>query len=43
MLARLPIVIGILAASEQVDAYLLGDYLFLGELSLDGSAIYLSQ
>ncbi|MGK7931969.1 MAG: YifB family Mg chelatase-like AAA ATPase [Microcystaceae cyanobacterium] len=33
----LPISIGILAASEQVDAQLLGDYLFLGELSLDGS------
>ena len=33
----LPIAIGILAASEQVNAYLLGDYLFLGELSLDGS------
>ncbi|MDY7014011.1 MAG: YifB family Mg chelatase-like AAA ATPase [Cyanobacteriota bacterium] len=33
----LPIAIGILAASEGVDAQLLGDYLFLGELSLDGS------
>ncbi|AIE75391.1 MULTISPECIES: YifB family Mg chelatase-like AAA ATPase [unclassified Synechocystis] len=33
----LPISIGILAASEQVDAQLLGDYLFLGEMSLDGS------
>lgn len=33
----LPISIGILAASEQVEAHLLGDYLFLGELSLDGS------
>ncbi|MEG4863382.1 MULTISPECIES: YifB family Mg chelatase-like AAA ATPase [unclassified Microcoleus] len=33
----LPIAIGILAASEQVSAELLGDYLFLGELSLDGS------
>ncbi|MGK7943483.1 MAG: YifB family Mg chelatase-like AAA ATPase [Microcystaceae cyanobacterium] len=33
----LPISIGILAASEQVDPHLLGDYLFLGELSLDGS------
>jgi magnesium chelatase family protein len=32
----LPISIGILAASEQVDPNLLGDYLFLGELSLDG-------
>lgn len=33
----LPISIGILAASEQVSAQLLGDYLFLGEVSLDGS------
>ena len=33
----LPIGVGILAASEQVDAQLLGDYLFLGEVSLDGS------
>lgn len=33
----LPIAIGILAASEQVNAQLLGDYLFLGEVSLDGS------
>lgn len=33
----LPMAIGILAASEQVNAYLLGDYLFLGEMSLDGS------
>ena len=33
----LPISVGILAASEQIDAQLLGDYLFLGELSLDGS------
>ncbi len=33
----LPISIGMLAASEQVNAQLLGDYLFLGELSLDGS------
>ena len=33
----LPIAVGILAASEQVDAQLLGDYLFLGEVSLDGS------
>ncbi len=33
----LPIAIGILAASEQVNPQLLGDYLFLGELSLDGS------
>ncbi|MDJ0747553.1 MAG: magnesium chelatase domain-containing protein [Xenococcaceae cyanobacterium MO_167.B27] len=29
----LPIAIGILAASEQVNPQLLGDYLFLGELS----------
>ncbi len=33
----LPISIGILAASEQVDPDLLGDFLFLGEVSLDGS------
>ena len=33
----LPIGIGILAASEQVDPSLLGDYLFYGEVSLDGS------
>ncbi|GBF82171.1 YifB family Mg chelatase-like AAA ATPase [Aphanothece sacrum] len=33
----LPISVGILAASEQIDGHLLGDYLFLGELSLDGS------
>ena len=33
----LPISIGILAASEQVDPHLLRDYLFLGEVSLDGS------
>lgn len=33
----LPISVGILAASEQVKADLLGDYLFLGEVSLDGS------
>ncbi|MFN6141576.1 MAG: magnesium chelatase domain-containing protein, partial [Pseudanabaena sp.] len=33
----LPISIGILAASEQVDPQLLGDHLFLGEVSLDGS------
>ncbi|NMG19758.1 YifB family Mg chelatase-like AAA ATPase [Brasilonema bromeliae] len=32
----LPISVGILAASEQVSAYLLGDHLFLGEVSLDG-------
>ncbi|MEH1847930.1 MAG: YifB family Mg chelatase-like AAA ATPase [Nostoc sp.] len=33
----LPISVGILVASEQVSADLLGDYLFLGEVSLDGS------
>ncbi|MFH7027962.1 MAG: YifB family Mg chelatase-like AAA ATPase [Heteroscytonema crispum UTEX LB 1556] len=33
----LPISVGILAASEQISAELLGDYLFLGEVSLDGS------
>lgn len=33
----LPISVGILAASEQVDPHLLGDHLFLGEVSLDGS------
>jgi magnesium chelatase family protein len=33
----LPISVGILAASEQVSADLLGDFLFLGEMSLDGS------
>jgi magnesium chelatase family protein len=33
----LPIGIGILAASQQIPVDLLGDYLFLGELSLDGS------
>ncbi len=33
----LPISIGILAASDQVKADLLGDHLFLGEISLDGS------
>ncbi len=33
----LPISIGILAASEQINPQLLGDHLFLGELSLDGS------
>ncbi|MFW6359196.1 MAG: YifB family Mg chelatase-like AAA ATPase [Chroococcales cyanobacterium] len=32
----LPISVGILAASQQVNAQLLGDYLFLGEVSLDG-------
>ncbi len=33
----LPISVGIMAASEQVSAQLLGDYLFLGEVSLDGT------
>ena len=33
----LPICVGILAAADQVSGELLGDYLFLGELSLDGS------
>jgi magnesium chelatase family protein len=33
----LPISVGIMAASEQVSAQMLGDYLFLGEVSLDGS------
>lgn len=33
----LPISVGILAASEQIDSQLLRDYLFLGEVSLDGS------
>ncbi|MEL6322055.1 MAG: magnesium chelatase domain-containing protein, partial [Cyanobacteria bacterium J06626_14] len=33
----LPISVGILAASEQVSSQLLDEYLFLGELSLDGS------
>ena len=33
----LPISIGILAASGQVNPQLLGDYLFYGEVSLDGS------
>lgn len=33
----LPISVGIMAASEQVSAQLLGDYLFLCEVSLDGS------
>ncbi|KYC40799.1 magnesium chelatase [Scytonema hofmannii PCC 7110] len=35
----LPMSVGILAASQQVSAELLGDYLFLGELSLDGSLL----
>ncbi len=33
----LPISLGILAASDQINPQLLGDYLFLGEVSLDGS------
>lgn len=33
----LPIAIGILAASEQINEDALGDYILLGELSLDGS------
>lgn len=33
----LPIAVGVLAASQQVNPCLLGDYLFLGEMSLDGS------
>ncbi len=33
----LPISVGILAASEQVSPQLLGDHLFVGEVSLDGS------
>ncbi len=33
----LPISVGVLAATEQVDGRLLDDYLFLGEVSLDGS------
>jgi len=33
----LPIAVGILAASEQVNPQLLGDTLFIGEVSLDGS------
>jgi magnesium chelatase family protein len=33
----LPISIGILAASEQVNPDILGDHLFLGEVSLDGA------
>ena len=33
----LPISVGVLAASEQVKTDLLDDYLFLGEVSLDGS------
>ncbi|HAC64140.1 MAG TPA: magnesium chelatase [Cyanothece sp. UBA12306] len=32
-----PISVGILASSEQIETDLLGDYLFLGEVSLDGS------
>ena len=33
----LPLAVGILAASEQVDASQLDDYVIMGELSLDGS------
>nr|WP_081942739.1 magnesium chelatase domain-containing protein [Myxosarcina sp. GI1] len=33
----LPISVGILAASEQINPQLLGDYLFYGEVSLDGT------
>ena len=33
----LPISVGILAASEQVSPHMLGDFLFVGEVSLDGS------
>jgi len=33
----LPISVGILAASEQIEPQLLGDLLFVGEISLDGS------
>jgi len=33
----LPISVGILAASQQVSTNLLGDFLFLGEVSLDGT------
>ena len=35
----LPISIGILTASEQLSAELLGDFLFLGEVSLDGTLL----
>jgi magnesium chelatase family protein len=35
----LPLAIGILAATQQVSSNLLGDYLALGELSLDGSVM----
>ncbi len=38
----LPISVGILAASEQVSADLLGDYLFLAEVSLDGTLLAVS-
>ncbi|MGL5033667.1 MAG: YifB family Mg chelatase-like AAA ATPase, partial [Microcystaceae cyanobacterium] len=33
----LPIGIGVLAASEQIEPSLLGDFVFIGEMSLDGS------
>ena len=35
----LPLAVGILAASESVKGDLLGDYLMMGELSLDGSVL----
>lgn len=35
----LPLAIGILTASDQMSARLLGDYLILGELSLDGNVV----
>jgi magnesium chelatase family protein len=33
----LPLAVGILAASEQIQSEILGDYVIMGELSLDGS------
>src|SRR6185503_16504342 len=33
----LPIAIGLLAATEQIDSTRLGDYIIMGELQLDGS------
>ena len=38
----LPIAIGILAADEKLDASHLGEYLIMGELSLDGSVLPIS-
>ena len=35
----LPIALGILAASEQISAALLSDFLIMGELSLDGTLL----